>query len=107
MRFVYALSLRWRCPKQANTMCHCERSQERVASNRVGRSKTVDCFALLAMTEKSFCFVILKPLAAEESQSIRIQWDCFASPQHDKIPCVIASERCERGNQQCMVTKHG
>ena len=54
----------------------------------------------LAMTEKSFCFVILKPLAAEESQSIRIQRDCFASPQHDKIPCVIASEQRERGNQQ-------
>ena len=51
MRFVYALSLRWRCPKQANTMCCCEHALECAASNRVGRSRTVDCFALLAMTD--------------------------------------------------------
>ncbi|MDE7174118.1 MAG: hypothetical protein K2N70_07215, partial [Helicobacter sp.] len=30
------------------------------------------------------------------------QWqrDVSASPQHDKIPCVIASEQRERGNQR-------
>ncbi len=56
MRFVYALSLRWRCPKQANTMCYCERSQERAASNRVGRSRTVDCFANARNDRKKLLF---------------------------------------------------
>ena len=31
---------------------------------------------------------------------------CFANAQHDKIPCVIASERRERGNQPFMNTRH-
>ena len=51
----------------------------------------------LALTEKSFCFVILNA-KREESRNARIM-RCFANAQHDKFPCVIASEQRERGNQ--------
>ena len=58
-----------------------------VAINRVGiPRRLIAALAPLARNDKSPHFVILKPLAAEESRHARIM-KMFRYAQHDKIPC--------------------
>ena len=52
-----------------------------------------------------FVFVILNA-KREESHNARIM-RCFANAQHDKFPCVIASEQRERGKQHSRAHREG